>query len=246
MDKFNIIFAFYDELLLKLLDLAAEFNFDAEHPLHLHSVALYGSVLELSSSMKPLYLSEHYSAIPIIQRSLLEAHVDLENLSKDPKYGYSLEISFLEESLKFLNEAQKDQNIYMGIIAQEPDLHARIGQFKSEIEKLKKKGHRKLNNFEKFQKAHFIDEYRTIYNMLCCASHNNYRALRDRHMNFGEGKVKVEYFKMPDYEELEIWFGSTCEILVRSSFSIHQLLKSKSMPELEKIRIELNKIRGEA
>jgi len=246
MSTFQEVFDFYEALLENLLHLAGRFGFDAEHQLHLNAVALYGSILELSSSLKPLYKSEHYSSVPIILRSLLEAHVDLENLTNDPKYGYSLDLSYLKESLKFLKEAKNDQNTYMEIISQKPDVDDRINNFESEIAVLEGKGYKIFNNFEKFEKAKLKKEYRTIYNMLCCASHNNYRSLRDRHMSFNNGELKVEYFKKPDFEELEIWFGVTCEILVRASFSIHGLLKSTVMPELQALREKLNKIRGEA
>lgn len=246
MTKFQQIYDFYETLLAKMLHLAGKFKFDAEHPLHLHAVALYGSIIELSSSLKPLYLSEHYSSVPIILRSLLEAYVDLDNLSKDPKYGYSLELSYLEESLKFLKEAKSDQNIYMTIIAEKPNLDVRIDNFKKEIATLKSKGYKNINKLKKFQKANLENEYRTIYNMLCCAAHNNYRSLRDRHMSSNNGKIKVEYFKKPDFEELEIWFGVTCEILLRASFSIHGLLKTIKIPELQALRENLNKLRGEA
>jgi hypothetical protein len=246
MSTFKQIYDFYEALLAKLLHLAGKFKFDAKHPLHLHAVALYGSILELSSSLRPLYLSEHYSSVPIILRSLLEAYVDLENLSKDPKYGYSLELSYLEEILKFLKEAKSDQNIYMTIIAQKPDLDNRVDDFKTKIATLKGKGYKNLDKFKKFQKANLENEYRTIYNMLCCAAHNNYRSLRDRHMSFNNGRIKVEYFKKPDFEELENCFGVTCEILVRASFSIHGLLKTAKIPELRALRENLNKLRGEA
>lgn len=84
MSDFDTIKNYYERSLEELIHLAATFSFDGTHPLHANAIFLYGSIIELSSSLKPLFISEHYSAIPIILRSILEAYVDLENICRDP------------------------------------------------------------------------------------------------------------------------------------------------------------------
>lgn len=239
----GIVIEFLEKEISKLSRLATEFKFDASHPLHQHTTSLYGTILELSSSLIPLYKTEHYSGIPILLRAILEAFVDLENLCRDPKYGYSLTIGNIKESLKFLRVAIDDDNVYMSLIAQAPDLNDRIAALESEMEGLKAKGHQGLNKRQRFIKAGMEDEYRTIYNTLCSAAHNDLRSLRSRHMVIDEGSFSIEYFKTADDEELEVYFGIASELLLRASFSIHNLLKSGKSSELQKLRVELDKIR---
>jgi len=246
MDKFKAIENYYRISLDALLEHAAAFTFDGTHPLHISTVSLYGSILELCGSLIPLLETEHYSTIPVVLRSILEAYVDLENLCKEPKYGYSLEIKYLTENLKFLKEARNEKNVYLGIIAEAPDLEERISKMEAEKSRLIGLGYKDLNKFERFSKAGLETEYKTIYNWLCCATHNDYRALRERHLESCEQGLTVHYFKEADYQELETLFGVASELLLSASFTIHTLLSSKKMTELAQLRKELDVLRGEA
>jgi len=240
----DIVLKFFENEINELSELAAKFQFDASHPLHQHTTSLYGSILEFSSTLIPLYRSEHYYGIPIILRTILEAYVDLENLCRDPKYGYSLTISSLKESLKFLWAAKSDDNVYMSIIAKAPDLDQRIAEMEGKIEDLKAKGYQDLNKRQRFEQADMEDEYKTIYNMLCSAAHNDLRTLRDRHLVLDGNSFSIEYFKRPDMEALESYFGIASELLLRASFALHSLLKSEKMEELHVLRSELDQIRA--
>lgn len=240
----DIVLDFLEKEIKELTELAAKFQFDASHPLHQHTISLYGTTLELSSALIPLYRSGHYSGIPILLRSILEAYVDLENLCHDPKYGYTLTISSIKESLKFLRAAKSDDNVYMDIIAKAPDLDERIATMQSEIDTLKESGYKDLNKLQRFQQADMEDEYRTIYNMLCSAAHNDFRTLRERHMVLDGDTFSMEYFKRPDMDSLESYFGVASELLLRASFALHSLLKSEKMEELQVLRSELDQIRA--
>jgi hypothetical protein len=246
MSNFESIKSYYQRSLDELIHLAATFSFDGTHPLHANAIFLYGSIIELSSSLKPLLISEHYSAIPVVLRSILEAYVDLENLCKDPKYGYALEIKYLIESLKFLKEARNKNNAYLDIIAQAPDYEEQLSDMETEKKRLIDLGYKDLNKFERFSKAGMENEYRTLYNLLCCASHNDYRALRDRHFELGKQGPTFRFFKEADLQDLEIFFGIASELLLRASFAIHTLLSSDKLTELTKLRAELDIIRGDS
>jgi hypothetical protein len=246
MSNFDPIKSYYERSLDELIHLAATFSFDGTHPLHANAIFLYGSIIELSSSLKPLLISEHYSAIPVVLRSILEAYVDLENLCKDPKYGYSLEIKYLIENLKYLKEARNEKNAYLDIIAQAPDYEERLSNMEAEKKGLFDRGYKDLNKFERFSKAGMENEYRTIYNWLCCASHNDYRVLRDRHFELGKLGPTFRFFKEADFQDLEVFFGIASELLLRASFAIHTLLPSDKLTELARLRAELDIIRGDA
>lgn len=243
--KFAAVIAFYDKLIPRLLDYAASFTFDGTHILHITSVSLYGSILELGRSLLPLLTSESYSAIPIVLRSILEAYVDLENICKDPTYGYSMDIKALKEELAFLKEAKKDNNVYMGIIAEAPDLDERIAGIEAEKKRLLDRGFKDLNKFERFSKAGLENEYRAIYNWLCCASHNDQRELQRRHLEKHEEGLKIHLFKEADYAELETHFGVASELLVRASIAILNLLDSPRKDDLKVLREELDQLRRE-
>jgi Family of unknown function (DUF5677) len=245
-EKLEAVETYYRKLMTDLLNHAASFTFDGTHPLHISTVSLYGSILELGGSLIPLLETEHYSTIPVVLRSILEAYVDLENLCKDPKYGYSLEIKTLVEGLKFLREARNEKNVYLGIIAEAPDLDERLTGMEAEKNRLIGLGYKDLNKFERFSKAGLENEYRTVYNWLCCAAHNDYRALRERHLEKQEQGLKIHYFKEADYQELETLFGTASELLVRASLAIHTLLNSERMDDLKVLREELDHLRGDA
>jgi len=244
-EKLENIEAYYRKSLDALLNYAKSLTFDGTHPLHVSTVSLYGSILELCGSLIPLLETEHYSTIPVVLRSILEAYVDLENLCIEPTYGYSLEIKSLIENLKFLKEARNEKNIYLGIIAEAPDLDERISNMEKEKIRLMGLGYKDLNKFERFHKAGLDNEYKTIYNWLCCAAHNDYRALRDRHLESQEQGLKIFYFKEADFQELENLFGVASELLLRASIAIHTLLSSDKIPELALLREELDKLRGD-
>jgi hypothetical protein len=245
MENFKRIESFYQRSLDELIQLAASFTFDGTHPLHANAVFLYGSVIELSSSLIPLRKTEHFTAIPIILRSILEAYVDLENLCRDPKYGYALEIKYLVESLKLLKEARNEKNAYIEIVAQAPDYEERVSKMEAEKNRLIQLGYKDLNRYERFSKAGMENEYRTIYNWLCCAAHNDYRALHDRHFAVGELVPTFHFFKEANFRDLGVFFGVAAELLLRASIAIHTLLSSGKSLELQALRAELDIIRGD-
>lgn len=239
------IFSYLRKEIEAVSNLASELKFDSTHPLHQHVVSLYGSIIELSSSVKELYVAGHFSAIPVVLRTILEAYVDLRNLCMDPKYGYSLTINSSKESIKFLKAAKDDKNVYARMIARDPDIDKHISDYEQQIESLKGKGSKGLTIKDKFDKADMQDEYLTIYNMLCAATHNDIRALRARHIVIEERAFSLEIFKQEDSETMYEILGITSELLLRATYEIHALLGSKRDEELQLLRSDLNKIRGD-
>lgn len=150
------------------------------------------------------------------------------------------------ESLKFLKEARNEKNAYLDIIVQAPDYDERLSNMEAEKTRLIDLGYKDLNKFERFSKAGMENEYRTIYNWLCCVSHNDYRVLRDRHFELGGLGPTFRFFKEADVQNLEVFFGIASELLLRTSFAIHTLLSSEKLTELARLRAELNTIRGDA
>jgi len=240
------ILVFFEKEIEEVLSLASKLKFDSSHVLHQHVVGLYGSIIELSSSIKVLYKSGHFSAIPVILRTILEAFVDLRNLCQDHKYGYSLTMNTSKESLKFLKAAKDDMNVYAEMIASDPDIDNHITKFYEEIKILKDKGIKEIRIKEKFEQASMASEYQTIYHMLCAATHNDIRALRARHLVISDGSFTFEIFKNEDKEAMCDFLGIASELLLRATYEIHGLLNSGKDNELQSLRKELNNIRGDA
>jgi hypothetical protein len=155
-------------------------KFDKNHPWHRNLIALYCSLIEYSDSLIYLVENEKNIAVPIIFRSLLEAFVDFKNLANDRKYGYHMEAVYSKEWLKVIEEASKHNNAFLSAISEDTMLADQIRGHKDDLEKLKKDGYEPLNQFEKFEMAGMIEEYRSIYNFVCSHSHNNIRSLIDR------------------------------------------------------------------
>lgn len=246
MDDPKVIFNFFEKEIDEVLSLASKLEFDSTQVLHQHVISLYGSIIELSSSIKVLYQSDHFTAIPVLLRTILEAFVDLCNLCQDPKYGYSLIMNSQHESLRFLKAAQNDQNVYANMIAQDPNIDEQIASFEAKIDVLKKNGNKRLKVRERFEKADMGDEYQTIYNMLCTASHNDIRALRTRHLVISGESFSLEIFKEEDTQNMYESLGIASELLWRATNDIHGLLNSGKDKEIQSLRDDLNKIRGDA
>lgn len=90
------------------------------------------------------------------------------------------------------------------------------------------------------------DEYQTIYNMLCTASHNDILALRTRHLVISGESFSLEIFKKEDIKTMYESLGIASELLWRATNEIHGLLKSGKDKEIQSLRDDLNKIRGDA
>ncbi|TAL23730.1 MAG: hypothetical protein EPN94_08825 [Nitrospirae bacterium] len=233
---------YFEKELEEVMSLATELKFDSSHALHQHVISLYASIIEFSSTLKDLYQSGHHSAIPIILRSILEAFVDLKNLCKDPKYGYSLTINSNKESLKFLKAAKDNQDVYAELVAHDPDVDQHINDFEKEVNSLKNKGNKGVSIKDKFEKGGMAYEYQIIYSMLCAATHNDIRALRTRHMVINEDSFSLEIFKKEDVDTIYESFGIASELLLRATDEVHGLLNSGMENKLKVLRDDLNKI----
>lgn len=226
--------------------LAEKLKFDKSHPWHRNSIALYGSILELTGSSILLVENRLLSGVPVLMRTILEAYVDLTNLINDKSYGYVLELSYLKEWLKLLNEAQKGNNQYLASISEASDLNQNIAKWQAEISTLESSGHQTLKKYEKFKLADMEDEYRSTYNTLCGDSHNNIKALINRHMEIDQEDFNMVIYKDYSPEDSAIYVGTGAEILVRATEKIHSFLSSDCMSIVNAYRSELNILRGDS
>jgi len=240
-------FEFMYNLHETVLDLVRSLHFDKKHPWHLHLVSLYGTMIELLGSACILTREGVPIGVPILLRSALEANLDFMNLAKERQYGYHMRAAELHEWIKILREAKKRQNPFLSFIAQIPNLEKVLVQWETELSKLKKKGFNPLNQKQKFDRAKLELVHRSVYNFLCCHSHNNIRALVSRHIDIAADQTdfQVGYYAPVDLNALLPYIDSFCGIIMSSTETIHRVLQSDATDRVDALKRELDERRKE-
>ena len=228
------------ELHSDAIEMSRKLLFDKTHPQHRHVMALYGSILEFSSSIILLTKDGSKIALPIILRSLLEAYVDMLNLCADPKYGYTLEASAEKNRLKFLREAADGQNPYLKRVSAASNLQDNITQHEQHLAAMKGKGGDVLCIKDKFKLAGLMHEYTTIYAELCSHSHNTLQALRGRHIEENENNFEIIYYRLTSLDEVEHYLGIACTLLLKATERVHAFLNSPCAEKLSGIGMHVD------
>ena len=238
-------FNFMCHLHKRALELAKHFNFDKQHRWHLNLVTLYCSIIELTGSACILVQEKVGIGIPILLRSVVEAHLDFVNLASERTYGYHLRASELNEWIKLLKEAIGGSNPFLKDIAEFSDTPKVLEKYEREKKELLGKGYKALSIYEKFDKAKLEAIYRSVYNILCCDSHNNLRALQSRHINISEemNDFKVELYPEINYDRLLPYIDNFCGILISATETIHKILETNCANEIEELNSEFQKQR---
>lgn len=231
----------------EVLALVRHLRFDKKHPWHFNLVSLYGTLIELLGSACILIREGAAIGIPILLRSALEAYLDFVNLAKDRKYGYHMRAAELKEWLKLLQEAKTEQNPFLAGIANTSNLDQELSQQGAELEELNKDGYAPLRQDQKFDKAGLTPVYKSVYNSLCCYSHNNIRALQSRHFNITPDKTDftVEYNAPLHPDQLLSYIDSFCSIVTSSTETIHRILETDVQGELQELRSQWEGFRKE-
>ena len=219
-----------------------EITFDKKDSVDRNIIALYGSIIELTGSCIILVDKKMISAVPILLRSILEAYVDLINLINDPKYAHNLEVSYLKEWLRLLQQAKKGKNQYLKQISEADTLDDSIKDWTEQKEKLNKDGYKALTKENKFKLAGLEDEYYSIYNSLCSDSHNNLRSLMGRHIEFDDEEFSLVFYKDYSLEDSETYVGTNVGILIRATFAAHEFFKSPALEKLGEYNNEYNEL----
>lgn len=230
------------ELHSDALEMSRKLLFDKTHPQHRHVMALYGSILEFSSSIILLTKDGPKTALPIILRSLLEAYVDMLNLCDDPKYGYALEVSAEKSWLKFLREAVVGQNPYLEKVSATSNLQDNIKLHEQRLAAMKGKGGKVLIIEDKFKRAGLMHEYTTIYAELCSHSHNTLQALRGRHIEENDNNYEVIFYRLTSLDEVEHYLGIACTLLLKATERVHALLNNPCAEKIIEIRKRMDVI----
>lgn len=219
-------------------------RFDQNHPWHLHLVGIYGSLIELSSTIVLLIENKKATAVPILFRSFVEAYVDFRNLAADRSYGNHMQAAYNDQWLKVLREAKAGGNPYLAGIGDAANLHAEIQTKSSELDRLKKQGFRALKVIERFDKADMLEEYRSLYNFMCGHTHNDIRALIDRHLEIDDNDFVVVYYKDEPVESFLTYLDSVCSMLIDASQRMHEVLETSRKQVFDGLLMKLKDVRS--
>lgn len=238
------LFSFLKKAHDELQPLSTKLTFDKANLQDRTVISLYGSIIELTGSIIVLLDKRMVSGVPILLRALLEAFVDLVNLTRTSQYAHKLEVSYLKEWLKIFNEAKIGKNEYLTEISEQADLEQTIQKYQKEKSRLESKGIRALKIDEKFKRADLEKLYRSVYNMLCSDSHNNIRSLITRHIQDMDTDYEMVIYKDYSLADSAHYVGTNSEILIKVSEIVHQFFDSPVKEEVDKYRKEFDRLCG--
>ena len=196
-------------------------------------MALYATIIEQIDSIIVLRQRKMSAGVDVILRAALEAYVDLRNLAADPGYRDMMMGEFHRQWIKLAEAGVKGGNPYLASFGGNEAAAKRLAHHKAEAAKLPST----LSVFDRFQLAGLTDEYRSIYNSLCNESHNNVRALINRHFRTGEdGEDHLSIFEDTDSNTLSASLDGCNTILLGSTAIIHHHFKSECEDEVNTVR----------
>lgn len=149
--------------------------FNQGNPNHRLVMALYATILEYVDSAIFLIDAEKSAGVLGIQRSCLEAYIDLQNLANDPGYADQMEAHYHEQWRLVCRDAVAGTNLFLQTL--KADASVRMREHTDALAKLP----RSLSVKQRFELGGLSDLYYSVYNSLCAETHNNLRALIDRH-----------------------------------------------------------------
>lgn len=176
-----------EDTLASVLGLAMHFlktlSFNRKDPQQLYSVCLYTRLIEIASGCKALLEKNSLVGIPIFLRSMFEADIDLTNLMKNLDYSKRMYASFLKEKLRLTKEAASSKpNPFLTAVRASRNPAEDLKETQDEIDRLATEKHDPIDIRCRAELAGKIDEYLSVYNMLCLDTHNNIRSLEDWHL----------------------------------------------------------------
>ncbi|OYR18269.1 DUF5677 domain-containing protein [Brucella thiophenivorans] len=231
---FGLLLDIYDASVRNLPHL--KFNKDNEHNRTL--VSLYATIIEMTNSAIILRKSGVFTGVDVILRTTLEAHVDLINLANDATYMNSMRAVYHKEWIRVTEEGLKGENQFLAFFKNNVDAEEQLAHHKSELAKCLATS-KMLTNFEKFKMAGMEEIYRSIYNSLCNESHNNIRALNDRHFRQKAEGAEIVIFDQPTKIDLAATLDCFIATLLLSCEILHHYFKSD-----EKIQNEFKSFRA--
>jgi hypothetical protein len=202
------------------------------------ATTIYCAVLELSVNIFELIKENRYYTVPILLRTLLEAHADLINVSKDKTYPDKLFASYWAQKRRFLDDALKfpEDPFFQKIVSMEDAIET----LDEETKKLKEKGIKPVYAGEKFHSADLGAIKASVYWYLCQHTHNNLSILEDKHVKVLDGRFGLEVFRDIAEKDKLRYIDTLASIWIESSKIIHEFLRSEKSQRYAGLITSLN------
>ena len=165
---------------------------DGERP-HILAFGLYATILELASGALSLAQLQRYAGLPVLLRSIYEAHLDLQNLLRDADYSLNMEAADAEEQLKLVIEAETNKFL----AGTSFNAKSELDRLRARLAELRALGRRPLTIKQRAILVGRQEQYASSYRLLCLDGHNNTSALADRHFTEIDGERFVNFFGEP-------------------------------------------------
>lgn len=185
-------------------------------------VSLYASIIELTDNTLYLLNSGRMTAVKIILRSILDAHIDIINLISDPHYLDQMQASYHKESLKPLKAGLTGENSYAEAHLNQKIFGNAAAYHREQLACYKKRGVEPMNVFKRFEKAGKQALYPLVYNALSAESHNNLKALSARHVRIDGDKAEMVIFRTPEFGDLTEPLFSLADSYLHSGYLVHE------------------------
>jgi hypothetical protein len=194
------LFAGFLRLLRDVLDevhvLTGTFRFSTTKRQHLIAGALLGRVLEQVEGIYAMLERKDGACGFILLRSLLEAYVDLRNVTKDPGYAEFMHAAFLDQKRRLLEAAieRGGTSTFLVALAGHPEAPSVLDEVRSELAELQARKVVSLQVRQRFELAGEGGMYHGPYADLCWHSHNNINVLERRHLQLVDGSYEIRAF----------------------------------------------------
>lgn len=207
-------------------------------------VSLYATVIEQTGSAVILIQQGYYGGIEAILRSVLEAYIDIVNLTNNKGYLDQLLLEFYESQKKVGDQVAKGNRWLVGI---DPAVAAkRHGEWVKKYDDLHKTAKPHLNKFQRFEVAKEEETYRAIYKTLCDEAHNNITALTSRHLREkSDGDIEIVVFAEPEAEHADMVYDTWANILQHANIVMHTHYQSPALDDIKAAGVAMDKVRDD-
>lgn len=203
-------------------------------------VSLYCTLIEQSWSLLLLVNQGRGAGTSAILRSILEAHIDIENLLSDGRYLKNLSAAYHKEWLKFLREGAAGVNPYLAGMSSVADLETEIARHEARLAELEHEGFKPLKLVDAFKRVGMEHAYRSAYRHLSRESHNNISSLTGRHFErSGENDFNLVIYRNLQATDFEVELDSAAGALIRSGLGVHRHFESQVSSVLEALQEKL-------
>lgn len=208
-------------------------------------LSLFATVVELAETALLIMQHNKVAGVKAIERSMLEAFIDLTILTKDGSYRNNMEAAYHKQRLKLINAG-----ITGNIFLQGFDKNGMVAQRKAESEarqrELKDADYLKLTVEERFKRADFSDAYNSIYGSLCSETHNDLGALVKRHVRTNDdGGIEFHLYQSPDENDQILMLDSLAGIECDTNLLTHSFFKSEHVVTFTGIKAKLQDLRSQ-